>query len=146
MLSEITKLFDRDLQKLITETDAFSTEAHLWQTQGSIKNPAGNLALHLIGNLNHFVGRNLGGTQYVRNREAEFSTRNLPKAELVEQLAKTKITVLAALQTLQETDLQKTYTDLPFEGEMTTGHFLLHLWGHLNYHLGQINYLRRMQE
>lgn len=72
MLPELIKLFQRDLDTLKKEIQSFREEGDLWRTTGSIKNPAGNLCLHLVGNLNNYIGKNIGGTGYVRDRDAEF--------------------------------------------------------------------------
>ena len=83
MLTEtLLKLFERDLEALKTEIQAYSAEAALWKVQGTIKNSAGNLALHLAGNLQHFIGAILGNTGYIRNRDYEFSATDVPSQQL----------------------------------------------------------------
>ena len=109
-----------------------------------MSNSAGNLALHLIGNLNHFIGATLGNSGYVRQREVEFSQKNSPKAELITQIDDTISVVESVLNQLIEADLQQEYKRRVFEDTMTTEYFLVHLSMHLAYHLGQINYHRRL--
>jgi len=146
MLKEyLIKIFERDLEKLKSEIQLFNAEENLWITKGDIKNSAGNLALHLCGNLKHFIGHSLGGTNYNIEREKEFSLINIPQKELLKNIDETKSVVLSTLHNLNEAKFNEIYSEKISLGEVEIGHFLLHLTTHLNYHLGQINYLRRMQ-
>ena len=94
--------------------------------------------------LKHFIGATLGNTNFVRQREKEFSLLNVPRADLISDIEETKKTVLNVIANLDEATLEKKYPINVFGGEMKTEYFLLHLVSHLNYHLGQINYLRRI--
>ena len=145
MITESLKsLYNRDLNKLKTEIEAYQNEENLWKTDKNISNSAGNLCLHLVGNLNHFIGTNIGNTDYVRHRELEFSLKDIPKAELIEKVEATAIMIDTVLSQLSEEDLKKEYPLVVFEDKMTTDYFLIHLIAHLDYHLGQINYHRRL--
>lgn len=144
MTESLNKLFERDLNKLKTEIDLYKDEKKLWVIEKGISNSAGNLCLHLIGNLNHFIGATIGNTGYVRNRPLEFSNKDVPKAELVKQTEETIKVVMASLDKLKPEDLNKEYPIVVFEEKMTTEFFLIHLTAHLSYHLGQINYHRRL--
>ncbi len=146
MIETLTKLFIRDLEKLKTEINSFKDEKKIWEISGDIKNSAGNLCLHLCGNLQHFIGAVLGNSDYIRNRDAEFSKKNVPIKELVAEIELTAEIVQKTLQSLKEEALQKTFPINVFGYEMTTEYFLIHLTTHLNYHLGQINYHRRLIE
>lgn len=146
MIRELITIFERDLQKLKLEIDSFQTEENLWKTTGQITNSAGNLALHLTGNLNHYVGSLLGKTGYVRNRPAEFDSKNVQVAEILAGIDEVSHTVSQTLEGLSEQDLSKPYPEPVFGYEMTTSFMLIHLSTHLSYHLGQINYLRRILE
>jgi len=146
MVQELINLYTRDLKKLEDEIVAFKSESNLWKTTGQVKNSAGNLCLHLVGNLNTYVGKNLGNTGYVRNRDAEFSLKDISKAELIIKVQDTRNMVQQVLSQLKPNDLYQNYIEQVFGYEMTTGYFLIHLYGHLSYHLGQINYLRRILE
>jgi uncharacterized damage-inducible protein DinB len=137
-------LFERDLDKLIKEINAYTNEADLWKTVPGISNSGGNLCLHLVGNLKHFVGKILGGIAYERNRDKEFNDKNIQVSELIQLVGETKYAVTMAFQKLDDESLQKTFPIRVFENDMSTESFLLHLYGHLNYHLGQINYHRRL--
>ena len=143
MTQHLMALFKRDLEKLIAELEAYSDENKLWVLAGEIKNPAGNLVLHLHGNLNMFVGKILGKLEFVRDREAEFSHSNVPRAELMAMVA-TSAMLEQVLPTLSEADLTATYPLEVLGYPMTSGYFLFHLYGHLNWHLGQVNYHRRL--
>ena len=143
-MKSLIDLYARDLDKLIIELNAFNNEVNLWVTQGAISNSAGNLTLHLIGNLNHFIGAIIGRTGYVRNREREFSDKDVPRDQLISSVNETKKVVLSSLQKFDEAQLKSTYPMQVFGYDMTYEYFLIHLFSHLNYHLGQINYLRRL--
>ena len=145
MLTEVLNLiFERDLKKLKLEIEQYHAENKIWIVDKQIPNSAGNLCLHLVGNLNTFIGKELGGTDYVRNRELEFSQKNIPRAELIEKVENTIIVVKNTLEKLSEDDLQKNYPTVVFGKVVSTEYFLVHLSAHLAYHLGQINYHRRL--
>lgn len=145
MITESLKsLYNRDLNKLKAEIEAYQHEAVIWKTDKNISNSAGNLCLHLIGNLSHFIGAQLGNTGYIRNRELEFSLKNIPRSELTEKIEALQSMINTVLGSLNPEDLEKEYPLIVFEDKMTTGYFLIHLITHLDYHLGQINYHRRL--
>lgn len=137
-------LFSRDLKRLAREISAYSDETVLWQLAPGINNSAGNLCLHLLGNLNAYVGANLGHTGYVRDRENEFAAKNVSKADLLAGIDALKDVLAATLATLTDAQLADSYSEEVLGYPMTTHFFLTHLSGHLNYHLGQINYHRRL--
>ena len=145
MLTEtLIKLFTRDLNALKTQVNSYKDEKNLWIVTKDISNSAGNLCLHLVGNLNHYIGANLGDSGYVRQRDLEFSLKDIPKADLIKLINDTIDVVENTLGNLTEVDLQKEYKRRVFEDTMTTAYFLVHLSMHLAYHLGQINYHRRL--
>ncbi|MEH6304900.1 DUF1572 family protein [Olivibacter sp. CPCC 100613] len=144
IIDSLKALFERDLQRLYEEISLYKDEKKLWHVEQNIANSAGNLCLHLIGNLNTYIGAEIGGSGYIRNREAEFSDKNIPRQSLLEEIAKTRTQVSNALGTLKESELHEEYPRLVFEKSMSTLYFLMHLTTHLNYHLGQINYHRRL--
>lgn len=137
-------LFNRDLDKLKFEIESYENENSIWIIDKNISNSAGNLCLHLMGNLNTYIGAEIGKTGYIRNRPLEFSLKDIPRSELIQKIEDTIIVVNNALNTLTEADLESIYPQIVFEKEMTTGFFLVHLSTHLAYHLGQINYHRRL--
>lgn len=140
----LIKLFKRDLMKLIDELNHYNDASNLWKIDGLVSNSAGNLCLHIIGNLNTYIGANLGDTGYIRKRELEFSLKNVPREELLKQFKDTILIVENTLLKLKIEDLQQEYQNNPFKTDMTTEYFLTHLAMHLAYHLGQINYHRRL--
>ena len=145
MLSEIlSELFERDLIKLKSEIEQYPDEADLWKKPGEVPNSAGNLCLHLNGNLQHFIGATLGDTGYVRDREAEFSTTGVPRETMLADINTTLSVVRSTLAKMTDADLAANYPIEPFGHPMTTGWFLTHLATHLTWHLGQINYHRRV--
>ncbi len=145
MITEhLTRLFSRDLDKLITELNLYQNESHLWLLDKDISNTAGNLALHLVGNLNHFIGASIGNTGYVRQRDLEFSQKNIPREDIIKSIEATKLMIAEVLADVTVEGLNQEFRRNPFEDYMTTEFFLLHLLTHLSYHLGQINYHRRL--
>ncbi|MCB0398686.1 MAG: DinB family protein [Winogradskyella sp.] len=144
LTSTLIKLFSRDLEKLKQEIEAYKEEEKLWIVTKEISNSTGNLCLHIIGNLNHFIGAVLGNTGYIRQRDLEFSLKDIPVKKMVRQIDDTINVVQNTLSKLTERDLQEEYKRNPFEYYMTTEYFLVHLSMHLAYHLGQINYHRRL--
>lgn len=145
MINQILiELFERDLNALSKEINSYRNESDLWITKGEISNSAGNLCLHLIGNLNHFIGHLLGKTDYIRQRELEFSDRDVPVEKMLSMIEETIIVVRKTIEDLTQEDLAKNFPIKMFNREHSTLHFIMHLSTHLNYHLGQINYHRRI--
>ena len=145
MLTETLKLLlERDLKKLRHEIEAYKTEKNIWQVEKNINNSAGNLCLHIIGNLNWFIGAQFGATGYIRDRELEFSSTNIPKDDLLLEIDKTRSVLDNTLDKITESQLELEYPILVFDKKTTTYYFLIHLSTHLAYHLGQINYHRRL--
>ena len=144
MIEIISKLLQRDLEKLKTEISSYENEMKMWDVSGDIKNSAGNLCLHICGNLQHFIGAVLGKSGYERERDLEFSKKNVPVKELLNEIDSTMQIVNITLNQLKEEKLEEIFPINVFGYEMTTGFFLSHLTTHLNYHLGQINYHRRL--
>lgn len=145
MLRNVLKeIYERDLANLKAEIGKYENESDLWTVKDGITNSAGNLCLHLAGNLQHFFGAVLGHTGYVRDRDAEFARKDVPKAELLSELDAALESVRTTLNKLTDEDLAKAYPIEVFGHPMTTEYFIVHLATHLTYHLGQINYHRRL--
>ncbi len=139
----IAGILTRDLATLKRELDAYPDDAGPWRAVPGVTNTAGTLALHLAGNLRHFVGAQLGGSGYVRDRDAEFGRRDVPRAELGAIVDAAIAEVGKALDRVTDADLAKPYP-LPIANvRLVTGDFLLHLVAHFAYHLGQVDYHRR---
>lgn len=137
-------LFERELEKLEAEIRQYTDEESLWRTSGDIINPAGNLCLHLCGNLQHYIGTNLGKTGYVRDRPREFAAKGISKKDLLTEIKTTINSVLSTLRTLDDNNIHGAYPEDVLGYPMTIVFFLNHLFGHLSYHLGQVNYHRRI--
>ena len=140
----ITVFYERDLDKLIEEINLYKNENDIWKTKEGINNSAGNLVLHLVGNLNHFIGKTLGDSDYVRKRDEEFSLKNIPRKKLISDLNSLKATIKNTLTKLSDEDLKKDFPLKIRDESFSTENMLIYLLAHLNYHLGQVNYLRRM--
>ncbi len=143
-VKNIVQLFERDIDRFKKEIESYEDEKNLWTTTNQITNSAGNLTLHLVGNLKYFIGKEIGGYDYQRNRKFEFAGTGIPQAELLKQIVSCKNQVIVSLEGMDDSLLSKNYPLEVFGYQMTYCFFLLHLYGHLNYHLGQINYHRRL--
>ena len=130
----ITNVITRELKALRREIESYPNEAALWEIPAGISNPGGNLALHLAGNLQYFLGNVLGNNGYVRNRDAEFGDRDVPRADLLREID----------NAISEADLAKPYPEKVGGISSSTGAFLAHFATHLAYHLGQVDYHRRI--
>ena len=139
----ISVLMTRDLRALRRELEAYPNERDIWRVQPGIGNSAGNLALHLTGNLQHFIGTVLSGTAYVRDRDAEFNRRDLPRAELLREID-AAIAAVALLPRVSDAELSKTFPQPVGGVTLATGDFLMHLAAHFTWHLGQVDYHRRL--
>jgi uncharacterized damage-inducible protein DinB len=144
MTESLNKVMQRNLQQLKKEMTAYTNEKDLWLMEGEIPNSAGNLCLHLCGNLQHYIGTVLGNSGYIRHRDAEFSTKDVPVNELLSLIDTTMEVISNTLSNLDTESLTKDYPEQIFGSPMTTEYFLIHLASHLGYHLGQINYHRRL--
>ncbi len=143
-LTTLTEMLERDLLKLRTEISLYPDEQSLWVVRGQISNSAGNLCLHLLGNLRHFIGTVLGATGYVRDRDAEFALRHVPRQQLLDDLDTTLQVIRSTLEKRSDEDLRRDYPVEKHGQIVGMDHMLLHLLTHLNYHLGQVNYHRRL--
>ena len=144
LIKILKKLFSRDLNKLKSEIELYQNEKAIWLIEKSIANSAGNLCLHLVGNLNTYIGAELGNTNYIRNRELEFSSKDIPRNELIKKIEDTIIIVDSSLEKLTDEQIKNEYPVLVFDAKTSTEYLLVHLTTHLSYHLGQINYHRRL--
>ena len=143
-IGEITEIFDRDIQKVIDEVSKYENEDDLWILPSGINNSAGTLALHIAGSLQHFIGAVMGNSGYKRNREEEFEASDLSQNEILAELNRTKLVVNQTLSNLDPENIDENFPSKFQERTITNQYLLIHLSGHLNYHLGQINYHRRL--
>ncbi|RYY16115.1 MAG: DinB family protein [Chitinophagaceae bacterium] len=144
MTADINQIMQRDLDRLTNEISSYQDERIIWHIEKGIANSAGNLCLHLIGNLNTYIGKELGGTSYVRVRELEFSKKSVPRDELLKMIRDTKTVIQTTLEHLTPEQLAAEFPALVFDTRTSTSYMLIHLIAHLNYHLGQVNYHRRL--
>jgi len=144
VLPAVAALLDRDLRAVRREVEAYPDDRKLWQPVPGITNVAGTLVLHLTGNLQHYFGARLGRSGYVRDRTAEFARRDVPRSELLDQIEAARAAVKQAVAHIGEADLAAEFPE-PVGGSMIqTGEYLIHLATHFAYHLGQIDYHRRI--
>ena len=141
--TELAALFARDIARLIQELQAFPDTAAVWKTAPGVTNSAGTLALHLEGNLREYVGRQLGALPYTRQRPLEFSARDVERTDLISRLEAVRDTIPAVISRLSASQLEACYPEVIHGKSITTRQFLIHLEAHFNYHLGQVDYLRR---
>ena len=144
MIDDFRKVFERDIKKLRQEIASYTNDERMWHIEKGIANSAGNLCLHLVGNLKTYVGKDLGNIPYARNREAEFSEKGLKKQELLEMIDSTLMTVSKTFDNLEDARLRDDFPAMVFKEKTTVAYMLIHLAAHLEYHLGQINYHRRL--
>lgn len=142
--TDLAELFGRDLTRVQREIAAFPDSSVLWKTIPGTTNSGGNLALHLEGNLREYIGRQLGDIAYARQRPAEFSSTGLAVQEVIARVEGVRAFIVPVLEGLSDEDLDAEYPEKVFGAPISTRLFLVHLLGHLNYHLGQIDYLRRI--
>jgi uncharacterized damage-inducible protein DinB len=140
----LKRIMVRDLEALRRELRAYDREPDIWACPAGIENSTGTLVLHLTGNLQHFVGTQLGYSGYVRDREAEFADREVPIGELEARIDQTVEAVAHALDSVGAARLVEEYPLEVAGVRVSTGLFLMHLAAHLAYHLGQVDYHRRV--
>jgi uncharacterized damage-inducible protein DinB len=142
--AKIERFLLRELGALRRELEAYPDERLLWALPPGLPNAAGTLALHLAGNLSHYIGAHLGGSGYVRDREEEFAARDIPRAAILDRLAAAEEAIRTTLPSLSEERLAEPYPEEIRGHRLETGDFLVHLAVHLGYHLGQVSYHRRL--
>jgi uncharacterized damage-inducible protein DinB len=144
MQGDYARYFGRELATTRDQLLAYPNDEAIWALPNGLPNSAGTLALHLAGNLRWFIGAQLGGSGYVRNRELEFSARGVPRDELIGNIEKASDEVTRALAQLDDATLEQIYPLEVGGVKLPTGRFIGHLASHLAYHLGQMDYHRRV--
>jgi hypothetical protein len=142
--SELAALYSRDLARLAQELRAFPDTASVWKTVPGVSNAAGTLALHLEGGLRHFIGLRLGRIDYQRDRPLEFSARGLERGELIRRIDAVQASLPKVIAALSDAELDAIDPQNGTDKPLTTRQWLIHLYGHLSYHLGQVDYIRRV--
>jgi uncharacterized damage-inducible protein DinB len=144
LVEAVAAILDRDLQALAREVEAYPDESALWRLPEGVTNSGGTLVLHLAGNVQHFLGARLAGTGFVRDRSAEFSARGVPRTVLLRQIEAARSAVRAAAQKLTDEALKLDFPEVVGGMRVATGEYLIHLVSHFDYHLGQVDYHRRL--
>lgn len=144
LLETLKSLFNRDLNRLKKEIESYTSEEKIWIIDKQIANSSGNLCLHIAGNLNTYIGKELGGINYIRNRDQEFSLKYIPRTVLVKKITGLMSMIDQVLSKLDESELSKEYPLFVLDTRTSTEYMLVHLATHLAYHLGQVNYHRRL--
>ena len=144
LAADLAELVARDLTRLTQEIAAFPDDAALWTAAPGVTNTAGNLVLHLEGNLREYIGRQLGGVAYTRDRRQEFSQTGFMREEMLGRVETLGRSIPGVIRRLTDADLSRAFPEMMFGRELSTAQFLVHLHGHFNYHLGQIDCLRRI--
>ena len=134
----------RDIDTLVAQVRAYPSDDALWAPVDGIANPGGALIHHVCGNLRHFIGARIGTSGFVRDRDAEFADRGIPQDALEAMAVATRADVEAGLDHLRDDQLDETFVEPVGGATFTTGQFLVHATAHLAYHLGQIDYHRRV--
>jgi Protein of unknown function (DUF664) len=141
LLAHVAAILDRDLRTLAREVEAYADERDLWRLPPGLPNSGGTLALHLAGNIQHYFGARLGGTDYVRDRPAEFALRNVSRADLLARVEAAREAVRAAAAA--PVDLSADFPEVISDAHIQTEDYLVHLCTHFAFHLGQLDYHRR---
>ena len=144
LVTAVAAILDRDLQALAREVSAYPDERALWDTPPGITNSAGTLALHLAGNVRHYFGAPLGRTGYVRDRPTEFASRDVPRTTILAQIEEARAAVRAAAARTTPDRLQEDFPEVVGGVRVVTGEYLIHLVSHFAFHLGQLDYHRRV--
>lgn len=144
LAADVAALLDRELRTLRREVEAYSDERQLWQEVPGMPNTGGTLALHLAGNLQHYVGARWAGTGYVRDRDAEFARRDVPRAEIVAEIERARTAVAAGLANVDDAVLASEYPEIITNARLRAGEYIVHLALHFAYHLGQLDMHRRV--
>lgn len=141
---DLARIYGRELDRLAGEIAAYPTDASLWWTMGAQKNSPGVLALHTVGGLLAFIGAGLGGTNYVRDRDREFSARDVPRDEIVRRVKECRALVVSILESLDNGVMGDPYPGQapPALKDVTTQGFLMHLLWHVGWHTGHVYYHR----
>ncbi len=144
LVQSVAAILEREMRALQRELEAYPDERELWRLPPGVANSAGTLTLHLTGNLQHYLGAVLGATGYVRDRPAEFAARDVPRVKLLREIEAARAAVRAGTARLREEDLKADFPEVLGGARIQLGEYLVHLVSHFSYHLGQIDYHRRV--
>lgn len=140
----VARVMVRDVNAVRRELEAYPDERSVWALPPGVANSAGTLSLHIAGNLQHFIGAVLGKSGYVRDRAAEFAKRDVPRSALIVELEAAMVAVGLGMSQVREAQFEEDFPEVIAGYRVSTGEWLIHLVAHLGYHLGQIDYHRRL--
>lgn len=143
-MNYIASQYQKYLDNLLKEISQYQNEADLWKLTGDLKNSPANLALHLCGNLKHNIGAVIGKNGFIRERDLEFSTKGISKADIIKEIESTEDIVIPVLDSLTDDDLIDPFPEASHGEDQTIYDALIRLALHMGYHVGQINYHRRI--
>ena len=130
------------LATTVRELAAKLSEEQFWQKPFSFGNSFGHLVLHLTGNLNYYIGAEIAGTGYLRDRDREFAEpKRLSKAEVLRNFDRAIEVVLRAIHAQSEEDWSKSYTAAWEEDAGNRFNIFLRCATHLHHHVEQMVYL-----
>jgi hypothetical protein len=141
---QIISVYIRDLKALRREIEAYPTEQDIWRLPPGVANSGGTLALHLAGSLRYLIGTVLGGSAYVRDRNAEFTKRDVPRAELLAGIDAAIADLERARPKVTDQVLAAEYPVTLAGCRVVAGEMLTHFVAHCGYHVGQVDYHRRI--
>ena len=140
----VARVLARDVKAVRRELEAYPDEPSVWALPPGVANSGGTLALHLAGNLQHFFGAVLGGSGYKRDRAAEFAKRDVPRSALIVELEAAIVAIGLGMSQVSEARLAEEFPEAIAGHRIVMGEWLIHLVSHTGYHLGQIDYHRRL--
>lgn len=144
VVQAVAAILDRDLRALAREVEAYPDDGAVWLAPDGAPNSAGTLVLHLAGNVQHFLGAHLAGTGFVRDRPREFAARGLSRSDLLREIAAARSVLRSAVDRASERALDADWPEIVGGARVVTGEYLIHLVSHFAYHLGQVDYHRRL--
>ena len=135
--------FEKYLPRIVRCLQLLS-EKEIWWRPNTASNAAGNIVLHLCGNLRQWIISGLGGAPDMRARDTEFSERGpIPRRMLIKQL---KTTVREACETIDRLSAETLLQDFSIQGFHVSGLVaILHVYEHFAYHAGQIAYITKLR-
>ena len=137
----LTAQYERVRTKVHALVDPLSEE-QLWRRPFPYGNSVGHLLLHLTGNLSYYIGTQIAGTGYVRDRPKEFADPSRrPKGEVLRDFDRAVELVVSTLAAQREADWRAAYEAVGAEGITDRLAMFLRGAAHADHHMGQMIYL-----
>jgi hypothetical protein len=141
MTQAITERFEELSGRVKTLAEGLSDE-QFWKKPFAFGNSFGHLTLHLTGNLNYYIGTQIAGTGYVRDRPREFTEKERPaKEEVLRRFVTAVAMVVRTIQAQSESDWEQSYGAKGEEDAKNRLTIVLRCLTHLDHHIGQMQYL-----